>query len=190
MSAGGDNIVGSLWKHPEGQHSKTESFHGANFLKICGLGICYDNIWALKLKRRHYDDICVTSCTENSHFDHFCAVKKMSKWQFRFIAVPPMTTKMASWRFFIFRWVVQGWLKVIGLFFSFIFPWLRIYILGKYLIFGMRLNKMFHFQYILQLVIWHASFRSSDTKQWQTLWIRKSSFRCVTGNFSSAYHDL
>ena len=64
------------------------------------------------------------------------------------------------------------------------------YVFGKYLIFGKTLDKMLHFQYILKLITCHASFRSCDTKQWHTLWSRKTSFKCVTGNISSAHHSL
>ena len=64
------------------------------------------------------------------------------------------------------------------------------YIWGKYLIFGKTLDKMLHFQYILKLITCHASFRSSDTKQWHTLWIGKSSFKRVTGSISRVYHGL
>ena len=49
---------------------------------------------------------------------------------------------------------------------------------------------MFHIQYIPKLIICNSSFRSSDTKQWHTLWIRKLSFKRVTDNISSIYHGL
>ena len=61
-------------------------------------------------------------------------------------------------------------------------------ILGKYFIFAKILDKMTLFQYILKLITCHASFRSSDTKQWHTMWIRKSCFKCVTGNISITYN--
>ena len=63
------------------------------------------------------------------------------------------------------------------------------YILRKYLIVSKTLDKMLNFQYIPKLIICHASFRSNYTKQRHTLWIRISSFKCVTG-YISAYHGL
>ena len=73
-----------------------------------------------------------------------------------------------------FMYHVQGWSKVIGLFFSFIFSVTCIW--GKCLVFGKTLDKMLYFQYILKLITRHASCRSRDPKQWHTLWILKSSF--------------
>ena len=64
------------------------------------------------------------------------------------------------------------------------------YILGKYSVFGKILVKMLHIQYISKLITCYVSFRSSDTKQWHALWIRKSCLNCVTGNISSTYHGL
>ena len=64
------------------------------------------------------------------------------------------------------------------------------YVLGNIWIFGKTLHKMLNFQYTLKLITCHTSFRSSDTKQWQTLWSRKLSFTCVTVNFSTTYHGL
>ena len=63
------------------------------------------------------------------------------------------------------------------------------HILGKYFIFGKTLDIVPHFQYMLILIICHASFRSSERKQCHTLWIRKSCLKCATGNITSTYHD-
>ena len=43
---------------------------------------------------------------------------------------------------------------------------------------------------IPKLIICNPSFRSSGTKQWHTLWIRKLCFKRVTDNISSIYHGL
>ena len=64
------------------------------------------------------------------------------------------------------------------------------YVLGKYFIFDKTSDIMLYFQYILKLITCHASFRSSDTKQWNTLWIWKSCLNCVTDNISRTYHNL
>ena len=56
------------------------------------------------------------------------------------------------------------------------------YILVKYFIDSQTLNKMPQLYHTLKLISRHASFRFSGTKQWHTLWIRKSCLKRVTGS--------
>ena len=71
---------------------------------------------------------------------------------------------------------ITGWLKIIIISSALFFHSLCF---GKYLT-SKPLDKKLHFHYIHKLATSDTLLRSSDMKQWDTLWIWKSCFNCVT----------